>query len=120
MLDQLYDSEKLYSARLELIKTIEIANNANKAKSRFLANMSHEIRTPINTILGMNEMILREAKEQNILNYGNHINSAGTTLLALINEILDFSKIESGKMELVNVQYAFKNLITDIYNMIWC
>lgn len=118
MLDQLYDSEKLYSARLELIKTIEIANNANKAKSRFLANMSHEIRTPINTILGMNEMILREAKEQNILNYGNHINSAGTTLLALINEILDFSKIESGKMELVNVQYAFKNLITDIYNMI--
>ncbi|MBE5906495.1 MAG: hybrid sensor histidine kinase/response regulator, partial [Lachnospiraceae bacterium] len=36
------------------------ADRANSAKSRFLANMSHEIRTPINTIMGMDEMLLRE------------------------------------------------------------
>ena len=29
----------------------------------FLSNMSHELRTPINTILGLNEMILRESQE---------------------------------------------------------
>ena len=38
----------------------EEAERANSAKSQFLANMSHEIRTPINTIMGMDEMILRE------------------------------------------------------------
>ncbi len=38
----------------------EEADRANGAKSRFLANMSHEIRTPINTIMGMDEMIMRE------------------------------------------------------------
>ena len=39
---------------------------ANEAKGKFLAHMSHEIRTPINAVLGMDEMILREAKEENI------------------------------------------------------
>ena len=35
---------------------------AMNTQSRFLANMSHEIRTPINTIIGLNEMTLREEK----------------------------------------------------------
>ena len=118
MLSQLSDIEKLYDVRSELLKAIDRANTANKAKSDFLANMSHEIRTPLNTILGMNEMILRESSEENILNYSNHINSSGNTLLSLINEILDFSKIESGKMDLIIVTYNFKDLITDVYNMV--
>ena len=49
-------------AQIEYEKKLEDAANeaisAGKAKSQFLAQMSHEIRTPINTILGMNEMIL--------------------------------------------------------------
>ena len=32
----------------------------NKSQTTFFSNMSHEIRTPINTIIGLNEMILRE------------------------------------------------------------
>ncbi|MCR5277859.1 MAG: response regulator [Lachnospiraceae bacterium] len=88
-----------------LKKQIELADSANKAKSEFLANMSHEIRTPINTVLGMNEMILREAKDDTILDYAANIESAGKTLLSLINSILDFSKIEDGKMELIPTEY---------------
>ena len=47
----------------------DIAKQANQAKSNFLANMSHEIRTPINSILGMNEMIFRETREEHIRDY---------------------------------------------------
>ena len=47
----------------ELFKEKTRAESANQAKSDFLANMSHEIRTPINAVLSMNEMILRESKE---------------------------------------------------------
>ena len=32
----------------------------NKSQNRFFSSMSHEIRTPINTVLGMNELILRQ------------------------------------------------------------
>ncbi|MCQ2553232.1 MAG: response regulator [Clostridia bacterium] len=91
---------------------------AGKAKSDFLANMSHEIRTPINAVLGMNEMIMREAKDPVIQEYSSDIQSAGRTLLSIINDILDFSKIESGKMEIVPVDYDVSSVINDLVNMI--
>lgn len=90
---------------------------ANEAKGKFLAHMSHEIRTPINAVLGMDEMILRETKEQNIKEYAMDIYTAGQTLLSLINDILDFSKIDSGKLEIVPVEYDMSSLIHDLANM---
>lgn len=95
------------------------ADRANEAKSLFLSNMSHEIRTPINAVLGMNEMILRECSDKQVLSYAANIQSAGKTLLFLINDILDMSKIESGKMEIVKVEYAPENLIMDLWNVIF-
>ena len=94
------------------------AERANAAKSDFLAQMSHEIRTPINSVLGMDEMILREAHDPEILGYANDIYAAGRTLLSLINDILDQSKIESGKMEIVDVDYEIASLMNDLYNMV--
>ena len=51
--------------------------DASEAKSSFLANMSHEIRTPINAILGMNEMILREASDRVVLDYAERMQESG-------------------------------------------
>lgn len=94
-----------------------IAEESNRAKSNFLANMSHEIRTPMNAIVGLDEMILREAKDDRITRYATDIKSAGKTLLSIINDILDLSKIESGKMELVNVDYDLAQVLNDVVNM---
>ena len=102
---------------LQLKAASETAMAASKAKSQFLAQMSHEIRTPINAVLGMNEMILRESKSAEILDYAGNIQSAGRTLLTLINSILDFSKIEDGKMEIIPVRYEIRSLINDLVNM---
>lgn len=90
----------------------------NMAKTVFISNMSHEIRTPINAVLGMDEMILREAKDETILSYAQDIKNAGKMLLSIINDILDFSKIEVGKMEIIPVEYQPATLIKDIYNLI--
>ncbi|MBR1642778.1 MAG: EAL domain-containing protein [Butyrivibrio sp.] len=94
------------------------AKAANDAKSNFLANMSHEIRTPINAVLGMNEVILRECKDEKILEYAQNIEGAGRTLLSLINDILDFSKIEAGSMEIHEAEYDFSTILNDIFNMV--
>ena len=103
----------------------EEAERANGAKSRFLANMSHEIRTPINTIMGMDEMILREdaadvPKEYSttVKKYAQDIKSASESLLGLINDLLDMSKIESGKMHLVEQEYDTADLLRSMVKMI--
>ncbi len=81
------------------------AREEGAAKTKFLASMSHEIRTPINSILGMNEMILKESRDPNIVNYANIINDSGTILLSLINDVLDVSKIDSDMEEIVCENY---------------
>lgn len=73
--------------------------------------MSHEIRTPINAVLGMNELIINESKENNIREYARDVDSSGRILLSLINDILDFSKIESGKIEIIGDQYDMLELL---------
>ena len=98
----------------EIAEAKERAENADKAKSSFLAHMSHEIRTPINAVLGMNEMILREAGSPDILEYASNIQTAGRTLLSLINSILDFSKIEEGKMEIIPVTYETASVMNNL------
>jgi len=94
------------------------AEAANKAKGDFLANMSHEIRTPINAVLGMDEMILRESRDEKILEYAADIKRAGNTLLFLINDILDFSKIESGKMNIIPVEYDLGVILNELLCMV--
>ncbi len=103
---------------VQLKAAADAARSADQAKSLFLAQMSHEIRTPINAVLGMNEMILRENKDSDIQEYAVQIQSAGATLLSLINGILDFTKIESGRMELQPVEYETSMLIQNLVNLI--
>lgn len=103
------------TAELEKAKTE--AENANRAKTEFLVRMSHEIRTPINAVLGMNEMILDESKEENVREYAKDVKDSTIVLLNIVNEILDSSKIESGMMELVEDNYEVGSLLDDLYNM---
>lgn len=109
------------------------AESANRAKSDFLANMSHEIRTPINTVLGMNEMILRESRRireaeiedpkevkesmKNIVGYAGDVENAGHNLLALVNDVLDFSMIEEGHLDLTEAPYRLSALISELSSM---
>jgi signal transduction histidine kinase len=82
--------------------------------------MSHEIRTPINSILGLNELILRDqSTSDEIVKDATGIQGAGKMLLALINDILDFSKIEAGSMDIVPVDYRVGDLFSEVVNMIW-
>ena len=97
---------------------VNIAKNASKAKTDFLSRVSHDIRTPINSISGMNEMILRECKDKKIMEYAYQISESAEMLLNLVNNVLDFTKIESGKMTLVNREYDTRKMLEGIIDII--
>ena len=111
---RLYEEENEFSRQQK--KEIE---ELNRAENHFFSSMSHEIRTPINTIIGLNEFILREDIPEDVAENARNIQSASKILLTLINDILDLSKIKSGKMEIVNVSYETGALFSEIVNMIW-
>lgn len=119
-----YDEENQEHDRSldDLLGVVEVkhqeAVRATAAKSDFLSNMSHELRTPLNAIIGLNEMILRESRDEGISEYARDIRTSGNMMLSLVNDILDLSKIESNKMTLVPVDFDMNNLVRDIVNMI--
>ncbi|MBO6015625.1 MAG: DegV family EDD domain-containing protein [Lachnospiraceae bacterium] len=81
--------------------------------------MSHEIRTPINTIIGLNEMILREDISDEVAEDAKNIQAASKMLLHLINDILDMSKLESGRMEVTPTEYDVGVMLSELVNMLW-
>ena len=111
VIQQVMDLKKLSDERQRAV-------DLSEAKTRFLASMSHEIRTPINSVLGMNEMILRETRDPVIAEYAESVRSSGRMLLMLVNDVLDFSKIEAGKMEINNAEYRLAALLKDIMPML--
>jgi PAS domain S-box-containing protein len=109
------DTKKAYSEAMEAYATAE---NALEAKNLFVANMNHEMRTPMNVIVGLTDLLLDEddtsVKVKETL---YKINTAGTTLMGLINDVLDISKADAGKMELMQVQYDVASLLNDIITL---
>ncbi len=111
---------RLYMAQNEQSKEYaQKVEELNRSQNRFFSNMSHEIRTPINTIIGLNEMILREDVSDEVAEDAANIQAAGKMLLHLINDILDMSKLESGQMQLTNVAYKPGDMLSDIVGMLW-
>ena len=94
-------------------------SDLNNAQNRFFSSMSHEIRTPINTIIGLNEMILREKVSDEVAEDAANIRAASNMLLHLINDILDMSKISSGQMRLTPAAYRPGDMLSEIVGMLW-
>ena len=89
------------------------------SRSKLFANMSHEIRTPINTIIGLDEMILRDDTiSDEVAENAAVIQNAGIMLLSLVNDILDFSQIENKKMRIYDVSYNTQEMFSELISVI--
>ena len=95
----------------ESLQTMQKLKEADEAKTQFLMRVSHELRTPMNTMLGMNEMILRESSENSIRSYAVEVAGAGEHMMALINEVLDAARLEDGRLTIVREPYRIGDVL---------
>ncbi len=85
----------------QLVRAMERAQNADRAKSFFIASVSHEIRTPLNAVIGFADLLRHggvPAEQQG--EYLESIAYSANALLQLINDVLDLSKLEADQMKI--------------------
>jgi PAS domain S-box-containing protein len=117
---QLYNQDLqglVHKQTAELRVAKERAEEAKAAQSEFLANMSHELRTPLHGILSFSRFGIKKidsASKDKMLQYYQRIESAGQTLLKLLNALLDLSKLESRAVELECDTISLKALVNDV------
>ena len=85
----------------------QMAEEANRLKSRFLSMVSHELRTPLSLIIGLSEMVLREQRAQSSsLKNGTHdieqIHMSAHHLARLIGDVLDLASSEAGQLRILH------------------
>jgi CheY-like chemotaxis protein len=91
-------------------------SEADRTRRALLANLRHELRTPLNAVIGYSEMLLEDVADQgseNLCSDLGKIHSAGSQLLALVNDALDPAKVAAGKPD-VDLKSLGANLRHDL------
>jgi len=94
-----------------------LAEQASHAKSQFLATLGHEVRTPMTGVLGMSELLLDSALDEQQRSYAGAIHQAGTHLLRLVNDALDLARIEAGRLELDIRPFSLAALLGEVHGL---
>ncbi|MCA1591280.1 MAG: PAS domain-containing protein [Acidobacteria bacterium] len=102
----------------ELVAAYERLREHDRLKSAFVANVSHELRTPLNVILGLCQLLARDAQlplaplqAEAVMRMQRNARS----LLELVNDLLDYSRLEAGhaalNIETVNVSEVVREVL---------
>jgi signal transduction histidine kinase/DNA-binding LacI/PurR family transcriptional regulator/DNA-binding response OmpR family regulator len=90
----------------EAVDGRRLAEEANQLKGRFLSMVSHELRTPLSVVVGLSDMVVREARQTGSSSSGivrdlERMAASAEHLGRLIGDVLDLASSEAGQLRLV-------------------
>jgi signal transduction histidine kinase/CheY-like chemotaxis protein len=110
------EAHKRTDAKLQQAK--EVAEAANKAKSRYVVGLSHELRTPLNAILGYARILERDPSlPDRRVDAVKVVRRSAEHLSGLIDGLLDISKIEAGRFHLNRNEVRLKDFLDQLVDM---
>jgi AraC-like DNA-binding protein/nitrogen-specific signal transduction histidine kinase len=98
-----FNTARLYR---QAVEDRQIAEEANRMKSRFLSTISHELRTPLNLIVGLSGILLHENEEgdsplpEPVQRDVERIQAYAQHLGGLIGDVLDLATSDAGQLRL--------------------
>lgn len=108
------DITEIKQAEIELGRSHEASERANRAKSEFLSLIGHEIRTPMQAIIGFSTLITKVNDPVKMQHYCTILEQAARSLLSLVDDILDVSRIEQGHLVMEPAPVDLHDLIQEI------
>ncbi|SER32855.1 Signal transduction histidine kinase [Faunimonas pinastri] len=102
----------------ELQRAKEVAEAANRAKSRYVIGLSHELRTPLNAVLGYAQVLERDPAIPSARQNGvQSIRRNAEHLSGLIDGLLDVSRIEAGRLQLHQDEIRIREFLEQLADM---
>ncbi|MEM8822858.1 MAG: ATP-binding protein [Pseudomonadota bacterium] len=89
-----------------------------QAKAGFLARMSHEIRTPMNGVIGLADLLIDGAGDEETSLYARTIRDSAQALLSIVNDTLDVSRLDAGKVDLREEPFDLEALLADCLRLV--
>jgi two-component system, sensor histidine kinase len=102
---------ELIIARVAAEAAREMADRANRGKSRFLATASHDLRQPLQTLALLNGTLRRLVSDPDAAQAVEQQELAIGSMSRLLNALLDVGKLESGAIKPDRADFA----VTDIF-----
>ncbi len=90
----------------QAVEDRQLAEDANRMKSRFLSTISHELRTPLNLIVGLSGILLQENEKgrytlpDSVHRDVERIHAYAQHLGGLIGDVLDLATSDAGQLHL--------------------
>src|SRR5690606_22501096 len=67
-------------------------------------------------VLGMIQLLSTSRLDQEQRSWIKIINSAGKTLLNIVNDVLDYSKIEAGRLSIESISFNLRSICYELYD----
>ncbi len=102
---------KKYSRELEEL---------NRAKDKFFSILAHDLKTPFNSLLGLSELLIREADDfskSEMLEIISSINNSAHNVFNLVKNLLDWSRIQTGRIDFRKENVQLSKMVYDLIDL---
>lgn len=112
------DITELSNTQKKLRDAVQMAEQANLAKTEFLLNMSHDIRTPCSGILGLSKILKDAEIDTDKKEKLGHIETSANKLLSMLSQIVDYIRDENDSKPTMRI-FNLRALISGIKEILF-